>query len=100
MNDEQVRTVFYIVLSECGEKNYYLACTIIFCINILTAATMWGKHKECWILSQVHNFINIWYLNITPEKKYQHNALSISIDTTNITRPINYDIFSYISQYL
>ena len=40
-------------------NNYYLDCTMILRINILTTATLWGKYIECKLLSQVHKFLNL-----------------------------------------
>ena len=73
---------------------------MILSINILTTTILWQQYILCKLLTQVHNIINIWYLNITSEKKNHHNSWAIGINTTNRTYQIDYDIFSYISQSL
>ena len=52
-----------------AHDNYFLICTMILCVNILTTIKIWDKFRECKILSHVHKFNNIWFFNITSEQK-------------------------------
>ena len=52
------------------DNNWYLNCTIILCVNLLTTTKIWDENRKCKLLAQVQKFNNTWYLNITAEQKY------------------------------
>ena len=72
-------------------NNFYLHCNLILCINLLPNVALWDQYIEYTLISQVQNFINIWYLIITSEHKYPQYLISWSCKLPSYTMNVLYE---------
>ena len=57
-------------------------------LNIFINITQWDKYRSRKLLSQVNNYINIWYLNIISEHKSPHYLISYNRKLSFYTRNV------------